>query len=104
MRKAFLAAIAVAAALAVGGPARQAAAMPIAAPSQFHAAAVDTGLVQRTAFHHRYGWRRRHYWGWPFPFIVVRPIWIGPPWYGPHWGWRHRWWGWHHRWHHWHRW
>ena len=87
MRKSLVAATAIAAVLAIGGPANKVAAMPVATPSEL-------GLAGRAAATEKTvlvcgPWRcywRPDYWGtygpYPYPY--------------PYWAWRrHYWWGWH---------
>jgi len=90
MRKTILAAAAIAAVLAVGGPAKNAAAMPVATPGQLGLAGGAADGVEKTvlvcgpwACYWQPG-----YWGWYRPY--------------PYWGWRRPWWGWHRPWG-WHR-
>jgi hypothetical protein len=94
MRKSIVAAAAIAALVSIGA-ARNAAAMPIAAPDQLGLAGGAAAAVEKTALIcGPWGCYWRHgYWGWHRPYPQ------------PYWGWRrHYWWGWHrHRWWGWHR-
>jgi len=87
MRNSTLAAVAIAAGLAVAAPAKNAAAMPAATPSQLGLAGGGADVLEKTvlvcdpwACYWRPG-----YWGYYRPYS--------------YWGWRrHYWWGWHRPW------
>jgi hypothetical protein len=97
MRKSIVAAAAIAVLVSIGGPARNAAAMPVVTPGQLGLAGRVADSVEKTVvICGPWGcYWRPGYWGWyrPYPYPY------------PYWGWRrHYWWGWHrHRWWGWHR-
>jgi hypothetical protein len=88
MRNSTLAAAAIAAGLAVAAPAKNAAAMPAATPSQLGLASGGADVLEKTVLvcdPWSCYWRPA-YWGWNRPY----------PYPYPYWGWRrHYWWGWH---------
>jgi hypothetical protein len=92
MRKIVVAILVAAAVVAGQMPIHRAAAMTVAAPSQFGLAAANAAPVQQVRWHrwhaHDYHWGRRWYWGWPVPWFHI---------YIPQW---HGWWGWHHHYRH----
>jgi hypothetical protein len=90
MRKTMLAAAAVAAILSIGATAKEAAAMPVMAPTELGLAmpsdtAANSGLVQKAAVVCGY-YGCRHVWGGPY----WHPYWHSWRWHPHYWGWR-RW-------------
>ena len=90
MRKIILAAAAVAAILSIGATAKEAAAMPVMAPTELGLAmpsdtAANSGLVQKAAVVCGY-YGCRHVWGGPY----WHPYWHSWRWHPHYWGGR-RW-------------
>jgi hypothetical protein len=87
MRKSIVAAAAIMAGFAIGEPAKNAAAMPVATPGELGLAEGAAGALEKTVLICD-AWTcywRPNYWGY-----------YGPD---PYWGWRrHYWWGWHRPW------
>jgi hypothetical protein len=86
MRRTMLAAAAVAAFLSIGATAKEAAAMPVTAPTELGLAtpadtAANSGLIQKAAV--------------VCGYYGCRRVWGGPYWRPHYWGWHRRYWGWH---------